>query len=147
MGVLLRQSETTIIMQHLWKMECNSGDSSCGRFSEPLPFGMSLCIWSPTCLLGAADFECFMYAEHASSASYRDVRCVRVSTCTKRVVNLRISCLLCPIFLMVMRQVFHLIPSQLKLMKNLVQRAPVILKVFQRHWSQSWEKAQKCLHI
>ena len=44
MRVLLRPSETTITTQNLWQLDCNSGDSSCGRFLEPLPFGISLCI-------------------------------------------------------------------------------------------------------
>ena len=36
--VLLRPSETTITMQSLWQLDCNSGDSLYRRFSEPLPF-------------------------------------------------------------------------------------------------------------
>lgn len=30
-------SEAVGDTQHLWQMECNSGDSSYGHFSEPLP--------------------------------------------------------------------------------------------------------------
>ena len=33
MRVLLRPSETTITTQILWQLDCNSGDSSYGRFS------------------------------------------------------------------------------------------------------------------
>ena len=44
MRVLLRPSETTITTQSLWQLERNSGDSSICRLSEPLPFGISLCI-------------------------------------------------------------------------------------------------------
>ena len=42
--LLIRPSETTITTQNLWQLDCNLGDSSYGRFSEPLPFGISLCI-------------------------------------------------------------------------------------------------------
>ena len=44
MRMLLRLLETTITTQNLWQLERNSGDSPYGRFSEPLPFGISLCI-------------------------------------------------------------------------------------------------------
>ena len=41
MRVLLRPSEITITTQNLWQLDCNLGDSS---ISEPVPFGISLCI-------------------------------------------------------------------------------------------------------
>ena len=40
MRVLLRPSETTITTQTLWRLECDLH----GRFSEPLSFGVRLCI-------------------------------------------------------------------------------------------------------
>ena len=52
MRALLRPSETTITMQNLWQLNCNSGNSSYDHFSEPLLFRISLCIRGT-----AADFS------------------------------------------------------------------------------------------
>ena len=63
MRVLLRPSESTITMQNIWQLEYNSGDWSYSGFSEPLPFGISLCIWGTATKLsrgrcrGAADLN------------------------------------------------------------------------------------------
>ena len=65
--VLLRPSETTITMQSLWQLDCNSGDSLYRRFSEPLPFRISLCIWSTAgteLSLESCRFQCFVSEEH-----------------------------------------------------------------------------------
>ena len=37
---------------NLWQLDCNLGDSSYGRFSEPLHFGITLCIWDTATELG-----------------------------------------------------------------------------------------------
>ena len=62
MRVPLRPSETTITTQNLWQLDCNSGDSLYGHFSEPLPFRISLCKFvyeglPQNCLLEAADLN------------------------------------------------------------------------------------------
>ena len=85
MKVFLRPSETTITTQNLWQLDCNSGDSLHGRFSEPLPFGIILCIWSTAgteLSLDSCRFECFMSAEYEAV--------IHVEVCAKRAVNLRV---------------------------------------------------------
>ena len=75
MRVLLRPSETTTTTQRLWQLDCNSGDSSYGRFSEPLPSESAFVFEGlpQNCLLGAADL-CLQDMKH------RDMHCVRVAT-------------------------------------------------------------------
>ena len=86
--VLLRPSTT---MQNLWQLDCNSGNSWYGHFSEPL-LSESAFVYEglpQNYLLGAADLSpCRTW----SSDSYRDMRCVRVASCAKRVVNLFSAC-------------------------------------------------------
>ena len=65
--VLLRPLETTITnhTQHLWQLECNSGNSPCGCFSKPFLFEAL----PQNCLLGAGDLS----LQDLSSDSYRDL--------------------------------------------------------------------------
>ena len=48
------------------KLECNSGNSSHGRFSNLLPSGISLCVWSTATelSLGSCRFEHSMFTGH-----------------------------------------------------------------------------------
>ena len=71
MKVLLRPSENIC---GYWSV--NSGDSSYCRFSESLPFGNS--------------------QDMKQRFMYKDVRCVKVATCAKRVANLHVSRRLSP---------------------------------------------------
>ena len=73
MRVLLKPSETIITTQNLWKLDF--GDSSYGRVSEPLPFGINHCVVPPL-FLGSCRFECFMFTGHEAADLYGDVCCV-----------------------------------------------------------------------
>ena len=81
MRVLLSLSETTITMPKF--MAHNVTNSWFGHFLEPLPFGISLCIWSTATELSfeSCRFECFMFAGHEAV--------IGVATCAERTVNLR----------------------------------------------------------
>ena len=66
MIVLVMPSETTIIAQNVWQLDCNSGDTLYGRFSEPLslwnqPLYMRHCYRT---VRQNCRFECFMFAGH-----------------------------------------------------------------------------------
>ena len=59
MRVLLRPSETTITMQNLCQLECNSGDSSVVVSRSPFPPESAFVFVAlpQNCLLGAADLS------------------------------------------------------------------------------------------
>ena len=96
MRALLRPSETTITTQNLWPMECNSGNSLQGHFSEPLPSESAFVfeVLLQNCLMVEAAVLNGLCWQDMKLC--RDMGCVRVARCTEHTVHLCGLCLLSP---------------------------------------------------